>query len=221
MEHDGRTFGIQEILDDNLLIKTSFVKRFGGDHGGDWTMRLEANPTVIFIFSATFPINLFKYPFQDAIDNTTLYSFIVYFALDAPIGKLRPKLVGKEPTQYIESIEGEHPQLGRFNVHFSSASNVIGRSFLATDNVDLSQVKELIITGTGVIQVQSSFMNYYMSLIGYVPKEQAKSDSSRFLAVQFTVMQSTAFEVIFESASFKDRPNRLTGSVYEEELKVS
>lgn len=46
LEHDGRTFGIQEILDDGVTIKTSFVKRGGGDHGGDWTMRLEAVPTV-------------------------------------------------------------------------------------------------------------------------------------------------------------------------------
>lgn len=46
LEHDGKTFGMQEILDDDLLIKTSFVKRFGGTHGGDWTMRVSAETLV-------------------------------------------------------------------------------------------------------------------------------------------------------------------------------
>lgn len=141
--------------------------------------------------------------------------------MDSPIGKLKPKVVGKDTSQFIESIDGEHPDLGHFKVHFSSPSNAVAKSFLATDAVDLSQVNEILISGTGVVQVKSSLVNYYMSLMGYVPKEHMKSESSRFLAVQFTTLRSTTFDVVFESASFTNRPNRLIGAVFDEELKVS
>lgn len=40
LQHDGTTFGIQEILDGPFVITTSFVKRLGGLHGGDWTARI-------------------------------------------------------------------------------------------------------------------------------------------------------------------------------------
>ena len=33
-------FGSQEIVDDDFVLTTDFVKRFGGDHGGDWTVRI-------------------------------------------------------------------------------------------------------------------------------------------------------------------------------------
>ncbi|KAJ3042810.1 Processing alpha glucosidase I [Rhizophlyctis rosea] len=45
-KHDGRTFGTQEIKDNlnNITIKTEFLKRSGGDHGGDWVVRITGTP---------------------------------------------------------------------------------------------------------------------------------------------------------------------------------
>jgi mannosyl-oligosaccharide glucosidase len=37
-------FGIQEIQEVDFSITTEFVKRAGGDHGGDWTARITAQP---------------------------------------------------------------------------------------------------------------------------------------------------------------------------------
>ena len=37
--HDGETFGTQEIVDRGVRLETSFVKRRGGRHGGEWTAR--------------------------------------------------------------------------------------------------------------------------------------------------------------------------------------
>uniref|UniRef100_A0A8C0BZR7 Mannosyl-oligosaccharide glucosidase n=1 Tax=Buteo japonicus TaxID=224669 RepID=A0A8C0BZR7_9AVES len=37
--HDGENFGVQEIRDEGLFLKTEFVKRPGGEHGGDWSWR--------------------------------------------------------------------------------------------------------------------------------------------------------------------------------------
>ena len=40
IRHDGINFGIQEIVDHGYMLTTEFVKRTGGDHGGDWTARI-------------------------------------------------------------------------------------------------------------------------------------------------------------------------------------
>lgn len=42
-KHDGRNFGVQEIDDGPVRLTTSFVKRPGGDHGGDWTARVSVS----------------------------------------------------------------------------------------------------------------------------------------------------------------------------------
>lgn len=44
--HDGLTFGVQEIRDNDFTLTTEFVKRIGGDHGGDWTWRITAKQHV-------------------------------------------------------------------------------------------------------------------------------------------------------------------------------
>ena len=40
--HDGERFGVQEIVDRGVRLSTSFVKREGGRHGGEWTARIAA-----------------------------------------------------------------------------------------------------------------------------------------------------------------------------------
>jgi mannosyl-oligosaccharide glucosidase len=47
IEHDGVNFGVQEIVDHNMKLTTSFVKKLGGTKGGDWTSRIEVQPMVI------------------------------------------------------------------------------------------------------------------------------------------------------------------------------
>ena len=45
-KHDGRHFGIQNILDRGVRVETSFVKVPGGNNGGDWTNRISFNGVV-------------------------------------------------------------------------------------------------------------------------------------------------------------------------------
>uniref|UniRef100_A0A670JK55 Mannosyl-oligosaccharide glucosidase n=1 Tax=Podarcis muralis TaxID=64176 RepID=A0A670JK55_PODMU len=42
--HDGVNFGVQEIQDVGLSLQTEFVKRPGGQHGGDWSWRVTVRP---------------------------------------------------------------------------------------------------------------------------------------------------------------------------------
>ena len=48
--HDGATFGVQTIMDKFYTLMIDFVKRPGGNHGGDWTARVDLTPRVTFLF---------------------------------------------------------------------------------------------------------------------------------------------------------------------------
>ncbi|KAI9202677.1 glycoside hydrolase [Polychytrium aggregatum] len=45
LKHDGRSFGTQEVHDtrNNVLIKTEFLKASGGEHGGEWAVRISGS----------------------------------------------------------------------------------------------------------------------------------------------------------------------------------
>jgi len=42
--HDGISFGVQEIVDTYFTVTTDFVKRPGGNHGGEWSARFSIKP---------------------------------------------------------------------------------------------------------------------------------------------------------------------------------
>jgi mannosyl-oligosaccharide glucosidase len=46
--HDGKWFGVQELEEPAYTVKTEFVKRPGGQHGGDWTARITMTPKVMY-----------------------------------------------------------------------------------------------------------------------------------------------------------------------------
>lgn len=46
LKHDGVNFGIQEIEEKTYKLRTEFVKRIGGKHGGDWTAKISVSPKV-------------------------------------------------------------------------------------------------------------------------------------------------------------------------------
>ena len=48
--HNGRNFGLQEIMDKHYTLSTDFIKRPGGNHGGDWSARITVKPRVCIFF---------------------------------------------------------------------------------------------------------------------------------------------------------------------------
>lgn len=58
--HDGLSFGRQHISDGALRLTTEFVKRPGGQHGGDWSWRVTVVPQVRA--SGTSPQTDFPHP---------------------------------------------------------------------------------------------------------------------------------------------------------------
>ena len=64
--HDAVNFGVQEIYDSYYTLTTSFVKRPGGNHGGDWTARIVVTPRV-------------RTKFDDLSNNRNIYMFLIGF----------------------------------------------------------------------------------------------------------------------------------------------
>ena len=52
-QHDGVNFGSQDITEKDFLIRTDFVKKSGGSHGGDWTVRITGKQMVSGNLSTT------------------------------------------------------------------------------------------------------------------------------------------------------------------------
>ena len=44
--HDGENFGVEQIIDENIQLNIQFLKEVTGDHGGDWTSRIQVNSQV-------------------------------------------------------------------------------------------------------------------------------------------------------------------------------
>ncbi|CAF4518187.1 unnamed protein product [Rotaria sp. Silwood1] len=44
--HDGENFGIEDIKDNNLDLNIQWIKQNSGQHGGDWTTRINVIPKV-------------------------------------------------------------------------------------------------------------------------------------------------------------------------------
>ncbi|NXL12781.1 MOGS glucosidase, partial [Mesembrinibis cayennensis] len=93
--HDGENFGIQEIEDGGLVLKTEFVKRAGGEHGGDWSWRVTART-------------------QGAGGRAPLLSLFFYVATDGQ-GTLQPQL---ENGTRLAAVTGTAEGLGRFTLTF-------------------------------------------------------------------------------------------------------
>ncbi|CDH50432.1 glycoside hydrolase family 63 protein [Lichtheimia corymbifera JMRC:FSU:9682] len=97
-QHDGRSYGMQQIKDgpSNVQITTEFIKVPGGDHGGDWGVRIRGEPM------------------NSQVPSTT--TIIFYAGLEGQgsmdiVSKLSRKGL-KSPIQ----IEGDTPDLGDFEI---------------------------------------------------------------------------------------------------------
>ncbi|NXD55775.1 MOGS glucosidase, partial [Corvus moneduloides] len=92
--HDGENFGVQEIRDEGLVLRTEFVKQPGGDHGGDWSWRVTAK--------------------MEGKGPAPLLSLFFYVATDGQ-GTLRPVL---ENGTRLAAVAGTAEELGDFTLTF-------------------------------------------------------------------------------------------------------
>lgn len=193
LEHDGENFGLQRIYDSNAVLTTSFVKRPGGHHGGDWTARITA----------------------DVVDEgkpTAPLSLLFYVALDGD-GHLDPQVRGS----HLGAIRGESKATGSFDVTFrDNGTDVLMTNYLSTVVPSLEILKETVLGALAYFAKDKQ--TKYIGLVGERFSQNPNERSPNFLVHQVTVSLPFEMEVVYESSSFTDRPNALAGTVYSTEL---
>uniref|UniRef100_A0A131Y4M3 Mannosyl-oligosaccharide glucosidase n=1 Tax=Ixodes ricinus TaxID=34613 RepID=A0A131Y4M3_IXORI len=199
VRHDGVNFGVQRIVDEEYLIETSFVKRAGGRNGGDWTARIAVKPKEVNT-TTTVPISL-----------------LFYVATDGQ-GQLLPSVATKSRLEYVS---GQTDDLGKFTVHFldRDTSNVVQHTYLSTVASGLETLHETVLRNLVVSQPKKGGRRLYVTRgSSFSLEDKERKRTPNFVLTQVTVMPPYEMEVVFESASFLERPSTLSGEEFDKEL---
>ncbi|XP_012259973.1 mannosyl-oligosaccharide glucosidase [Athalia rosae] len=200
LEHDGRNFGIQEILDGGAVIKTSFVKKLGGSHGGDWTARIAVSSE------------------QKERDGEEI-SLLYYTAIEEKTkGWIKAASGGDDK---LTGVTGETDGLGTFKLDINPISGVVEEhSYLVTAAPGLHVLKETVLHN---LQLASQKVGSKRRIIlggEQLPLDtKGKEVQPNFIVSQVTAKIPFEFEVTFESGSFLDRGEKLTGKTYDTTLE--
>ncbi|KAJ9596409.1 hypothetical protein L9F63_012572 [Diploptera punctata] len=199
-EHDGRTFGIQEIQDGPFLLTTSFIKKPGGNHGGDWTARI----------SITTP--------HDQFIGQQL-SIILYSAIEEKTkGWIKPSHFG---DKFLTGIIGETDGLGSFNIKlYNNSGEIENESYLSCSAQGLHVLKETVVASLRLVTDRQKGNQKRIVLPGeLLPIIDGKRSEPNFIATQITGKIPFEIDMVFESGSNMDRSSTLMGNKYTDELK--
>ncbi|XP_078588118.1 mannosyl-oligosaccharide glucosidase-like [Branchiostoma floridae x Branchiostoma japonicum] len=196
LQHDGVNFGMQEIIDKNFSMVTEFVKRPGGDHGGDWTWRITASPRK-----------------SKSISIPTV-SFLFYAATDGQ-GTIQPVLENNR----LVAITGQTEELGKFRMSFPKVSRKnITYHHLVSYSPRLDLLKSSVEHGMRRLLFNKTRIQY--GLAGDLIKRSNMPDlKANVLVHQVTLEVPCVLEVVFESESFTSRNTRLVGMELTRELE--
>lgn len=130
-QHDGRTFGVQQIDDEPFQLETSFVKFPAGNYGGHWTARVSVARRKDGVGSR-------DAHGEDVVEEP--FSLIWYTALDEKTGGLMNTNTQTEFT----GIRGQTPGLGEFtlNIHKSNGT-ILNQSYLSTVTPNLQVLRQV------------------------------------------------------------------------------
>lgn len=187
--HDGLNFGIQDIMEKKFNLRTEFVRRPGGDHGGDWTWRISAK----------------------AFNENVTLSLFFYAATDLE-GELTPHTKQDANGNRLATISGHTQDLGHFTIKFPKASdNNKKQEFhhTVTEVEGLHKLKDGVLRKLAISQVAlrgsggRKVPKY--TLVQNEFGGNIKNPKSKMLVHQVTMETPFEIEVIFESSSVKQR----------------
>ncbi|XP_055389385.1 uncharacterized protein LOC129618575 [Condylostylus longicornis] len=175
--HDGRSFGLQEIHDSNIVLETSFIKIPGKQYGGDWSARIAVknkNPEI-----------------KDPI------SLIWYVALDEKTNGH----IWQDVSSEIPEISGETTGLGEFKLTLNTISGkVLHKSFLSTVAPSLQHLTETIKSFLRLTNSESGKKVISLageSLIG----QNGEKLKSNFIAIQLLVNTPFTLDISYNSVT--------------------
>ena len=190
--HDGRNFGIHDIYessDNRFQIRNSWVKRLGGSHGGDWTVR-----TTVEKFSGD--------------QSPPKFVSVIFYVAQNYTGWIK----NIERSKGERIVSGETSDLGRFKVKLSlgDAKKEV-YSDAVTGTADISVLKDVLINNQYFKRksTNSETIREYIALKGI---SSADVDSSNFIAFQVSALVPFEFDLIFESESASNEYESRTGA---------
>ncbi|KAI0240630.1 Mannosyl-oligosaccharide glucosidase [Lamellibrachia satsuma] len=191
MVHDGVNFGIHEVIDHFYTITSEFVKRPGGQHGGDWTARINVRP---------------RPKSEEAV-----VSLFFYIALD---GQGTVKTMVKQGR--LEGVRGQSEELGDFQMLFPLPTSGKVRSmyhYLVTYANGLDELTDTVKRTFRVFYWDKKKQMPYYGLGGTVLPEGVDRSQANFVVYQVTTTLPYEMEVNFESGS-SVAVHRLTGQTF-------
>ncbi|CAF1172830.1 unnamed protein product [Adineta ricciae] len=193
--HDGETFGIEQIADDNLQLNIQWLKQVTGQHGGDWTARITVTPQST---NRTIPISLFFYfhhdlPWIDEINSNSKQS----------------------PDAVV--VRGQTNELDSFTIKIKSntpSHHAMTRTL--TDVFHLDKIHETLLTKFATTSRDQPYF--------YLAEQPLKDFEHNTFFVQITLTQpissdTFSFDIIYQSDSSNHvREQDLTGYYFNEEI---
>lgn len=200
IEHDGRTFGVQEIVDGSAILNTTFVKRPGGKHGGDWTKRIAVTS-------------------ENEVRNGEEISLLFYTAIEENTKGWIKVSLGDE--KHLTGVEGNTQGLGSFTINLNIVQGTVEEhSFLATVVPSLTVLKETVLQNLRIASHKGSSKKHIILSGEQIPlSADGKKKEANFIVTQITGRIPFEIEISYESGSFINRVNKLTGQNYELALK--
>ncbi|XP_076812485.1 mannosyl-oligosaccharide glucosidase-like [Clavelina lepadiformis] len=197
--HDGVNFGIQDIAERGYMLRTEFVKRVNGDHGGDWTWRISGRQT------GKEPITL---------------SVFFYAATDGQ-GVIQPVVESGPNGLRLTKIQGETEELGKFTIKFPEEnSGKKSRYHTATTKAEgLHKIKDAAFMQMQVRKEgpkgKENYLYYLTDAPSRIDSKKAKSD---VIFHQVTLELPFEIDIVFESGSWTNRRSLLAGDVFTKHL---
>ncbi|KAF6321447.1 mannosyl-oligosaccharide glucosidase [Rhinolophus ferrumequinum] len=204
--HDGLSFGRQHIQDGALRLTTEFVKRPGGQHGGDWSWRVTVEPQASGT-SALPLVSLFFYVVTDGkevlvpeVEAKGQLKFISGHTSE--LGDFRFTLL--PPTSPGDTV----PKYGSYNVFWSSNPGLP----LLTEMVKSRLNRWFQHRSPGASPER------YLGLPGSLkwedrgPSGQGQ-EQGQFLIQQVTLKAPFSIELVFESGSARAGRNQALGQL--------
>ncbi|CDW55417.1 mannosyl oligosaccharide glucosidase [Trichuris trichiura] len=190
-EHDGKIYGIQQIVDHHLQIKATMVKSPLLNHPGNWAWRIETD--ILAEEEVTKPP----------------YSFIFYMML--PSGDI----LKLKQNENVYTIEGETEELKNFRLHIIGPQSIRHSTHIKLRLADAATIDEEILKHMRIFKFSSSDV----MLLGLAESEP--TENTNFIAVQVTLAGNTRIEVAFESLVGGAKRELLTGELFDSKLSAA
>jgi mannosyl-oligosaccharide glucosidase len=174
--HDGRNFGIHDLYENQenrFTIRNSWVKRQGGEYGGDWAVKTEVNPF-------------------DASEPPKFVSIFFYFA-KSNTGWIRKINKNKQ------TLDGETDDVGSFKVRIDLHGNQNVFLNVASLNTPVAVLHDTLASQSYFSRIKTKLPNLkeYVGLRGIGDE----IESANTIVYQVSGFVPFEFQLIFESES--------------------